>query len=330
MDDQEFLTSENNSRYCLFPIKHEKIWKAYKNHFNCMWSAEEIDFSIDKKEWESLPQNTKYFLENILAFFANSDSIVLENLVCNLTASITIPEARCFYAFQGAMENVHSEVYCQLIENFISNESKKENLFKAMETIPCVKKKSDWALKWIHHNEQDGKTLARKMFAFAVVEGLFFSGSFCSIFWLKEQGVLLNSLCKANEWINRDEGLHTDFAILMYTYINNKLDEKEAHEIMRDAVEIEQEFICESLPVDLIGMTKIDMYDYIQFVADRLLVSFNYSKLYHSSCNFPFMQKLSLDGKTNFFEQRVSEYSIAQKNKTDCFLCIDNLSELDF
>lgn len=330
MTDQEYLTSENNERYCLFPIKHENIWKAYKNHFNCIWSSEEIDFSIDKNQWESLPENTKYFIENILAFFANSDSIVLENLVTNLCASIQIPEARCFYALQAAMENIHSEVYCQLIDNFISNENKKQKLFKAMETIPCVKKKSDWALKWIHHKDSDGKSLARKMFAFACVEGLFFSGSFCSIFWLKEQGVLLNSLCKANEWINRDEGLHTDFAILMYTYINNKLDEEEAHAIMKDAVEIEQEFICESLPVDLIGMKKKDMKEYIQFVADRLLTSFNYSKLYDSKNTFHFMQKMNLDGKTNFFEARVSEYSIAQTDKMDSFSCLTNLQELEF
>lgn len=329
--EQEFLTSDNNARYCLFPIKHEKIWRAYKNHFNCMWSAEEIDFSIDKKQWETLPENTKFFLKNILAFFANSDSIVLENLVTNLCASITVPEARCFYAFQGMMENVHSEVYCQLIDNFISEEVEKEMLFKAMETIPCVKKKSDWALRWINDNKHDGKDLARKMYAFAIVEGIFFSGAFCSIFWLKEQGVMLNSICKANEWINRDEGLHTEFAILMYTYINNKLTEEEAHNIMRDAVKIEQEFICESLPVDLIGMTKKDMKAYIEYVADRLLSSFQYNIIYESKNPFVFMQKLNLDGKTNFFEARVSEYSIAQKDKnTDSFSCLDNLAELDF
>lgn len=328
MTDNEFLTSEDNERYCLFPIRHDKIWKAYKNHFNCMWSAEEIDFSIDKKEWESLSSNTKYFVEHILAFFANSDSIVLENLVTNLCASITVPEARCFYAFQAAMENIHSEVYCQLIDNFISEEAKKMKLFKAMETIPCVQKKSEWALRWINHNREDGKDLARKMYCFAVVEGLFFSGSFCSIYWLKEQGVLLNSLCKSNEWIARDEALHTDFAILMYSYINNKLEEEEAHSIMKDAVAIEQEFICESLPVDMIGMTKADMKQYIEYVADRLLGSFHYSPLYHAKNPFVFMQKLNLDGKTNFFEARVSEYSIAQKDHNkDSFSCLDNLNE---
>ena len=240
----------------------------------------DFDFSIDKKEWETLSPNEKYFIEHILAFFSNSDSIVLENLLVNLCSQITIPEARCFHTFQAMMENVHSEVYSLLIDNFISDEKKKLKLFNAMSTVPCVSKKAQWAIKWINYQE-DEKDLGRKLFSFAIVEGLFFSGAFCAVFWLKEKKKLLNSLCKSNEWIARDEGLHTDFAILMYSYIDNKLDEAEAHEIMKEAVSIEEEFICEALPVDLIGMSKEKMKQYIKFVADRLLSSFHYSKLYH-------------------------------------------------
>lgn len=327
--NQEFITNEDNGRFSIFPIKYPKIWKAYKHHFNCMWTPEEIDYSIDKKEWDTLSTNEKFFLEHILAFFANSDSIVLENLVTNLCSTITIPEARSFYMFQAMMENVHSEVYSLLIENFISDEDKKMRLFNAMETVPCVAKKANWALKWID-GEKDEKDLGRKLFSFAIVEGLFFSGAFCAIFWFKEKKKLLNSLCKSNEWIARDEGLHCDFAILIYDYIQNKLTEGEAHEIMSEAVAIEEEFICESLPVDLIGMSKNDMKQYIKYVADRLLNSFNYSKIYHTTNPFPFMMKLNLDGKTNFFEQRVSEYSIAQNSNKNIFDSIDKLDESIF
>lgn len=329
MTNREYITREDHGRYSIYPIKHEKIWKAYKNHFHCMWTPEEIDFSIDKKEWETLSPNEKYFIEHILAFFSNSDSIVLENLLVNLCSQITIPEARCFYTFQAMMENVHSEVYSLLIDNFISDENKKLKLFNAMSTVPCVSKKAQWAIKWINYQE-DEKDLGRKLFSFAIVEGLFFSGAFCAVFWLKEKKKLLNSLCKSNEWIARDEGLHTDFAILMYSYIDNKLDEAEAHEIMKEAVSIEEEFICEALPVDLIGMSKEKMKQYIKFVADRLLSSFHYSKLYHMENPFVWMQKLNLDGKTNFFEQRVSEYSVAQNEKNDMFDCLDQLDTFSF
>jgi ribonucleoside-diphosphate reductase beta chain len=330
MTNQEPITRQDNDRYSLFPIKHLNLWNAYKNHFNCMWSADEIDFSIDKKEWANLSSNEKFFLENILAFFNSSDVIVLDNLITNMISQITVPEARCFYSLQMMMENVHSEVYSLLIDNFIDDGYKKMKLFHAMENIPIVKKKSEWAIKWISNNKNDGKDLARKMFAFAVVEGLFFSGSFCAIFYFKEKGILLNSLCKSNEWISRDEGLHTAFAIMMYNdMIENKLDEEEAIQIMKDAVEIETEFVCSSLPVAMIGMDQEKMSSYIRFVADKLLYSFHYKQVFGDKNPFPWMMKINLDAKTNFFEQRVSEYSIAQTEKNN-FDCLSNLKNEEF
>ena len=307
--NDEILTIENNDRFSLFPIRYPDMWKQYKNHENTFWTVQEIDMSIDRKEWDTLSENERTFIENILAFFANSDSIVLENLVTNFCKEITIPEARCFYGFQAMMENIHSEAYGLMIDTFVKDEKRKNELYRAMETIPCVEQKAQWALDWIYR-KKDKKDLARRLFAFGIVEGLFFSGSFCAIFWLKEKGKLINSLGKSNEWIARDEALHTDFAILLYSYIKNRISEEEAIDIMKEAVLIEEQFICHSLSVDMIGMSKEMMSQYIRFVADRLMVQFGYSIIYEAVNPFPFMQKISLDGKTNFFEQRVSEYSI--------------------
>ena len=309
MTNQE-LTKQDNERFFLFPIRYHDMWKLYKKHQQTIWTTEEIDMSIDRKEWEKLDPVEKKFIENILGFFANSDTIVLENLVTNFCKEITIPEARCFYGIQAAMENVHSETYALMIDTFVQDETRKLELFHAMETIPCVEKKANWALKWITSNKDD-HDLARRLFGFGIVEGLFFSGSFCAIFWLKEKGKLINSLGKSNEWIARDEALHTDFAILLYKYVDNKVAVEEAKQIMRDAVSIEEEFICQSIPVKMIGMDQDLMCEYIRFVADRLMVQFGYPVLYEAKNPFAFMQKISLDGKTNFFEQRVSEYSIA-------------------
>ena len=305
----EPILTDDPNRYCLFPIKYPDIWKAYKDHKNAFWTAEEIDFSADKNDWNTkLSNDEKYFVEHILAFFAGSDGIVLENLVENFCREVTVPEVRCFYAFQAAMENVHSETYSMMIDTFISNPDRKRELFRAIETIPCITKKAEWALRWINNKSN---SFAKRLFAFGIVEGLFFSGSFCAIFWLKERGLMTCSLGKSNEWIARDEGLHTDFAALLYKYVANKISMQEAHAIMHEAVLIEEEFICISLPVRLIGMNNDLMRQYIRFVADRLLSQFGYTKLYYVSNPFSFMEKISMDGKTNFFEQRVSEYSHA-------------------
>lgn len=302
----------NTDRYCLFPIEHLDIWKAYKRHVHAFWTAEEIDFVTDKNDWEKkLNNDERYFVENVLAFFAGSDGIVLQNLVQNFCHEIHIPEARCFYGFQAMIENVHGEVYSLMIDTFVKDPQRKDTLFRAIDTIPCVQKKAEWALKWISARET--QSLTTRMFAFGIVEGVFFSGAFCAIFWLKERGLLVNSLGKSNEWIARDEGLHTEFAVLMYHKLDDPIPEDTAHEIMKEAVDIETEFICASLPVRLIGMNHVSMKTYIQFVADRLLVQFGFSRLYHVSNPFPFMDKIGLDGKTNFFEQRVSEYSRPQE-----------------
>lgn len=321
---EEYLTSKNNDRLQLFPIKHEDMWEQYKKHEQSIWTVEEIDMTQDKKEWETLSDNEKQFIENILAFFASSDSIVLENLVSNFCQEITCPEARCFYGVQAFIENVHSEAYALMIETFVDDSVRKDQLFRAIDTIPCVEKKGQWALQWISKKE-DKCDLARRLFAFGIVEGMFFSGSFCAIYWLKQKGKLINSLGKSNEWIARDEGLHLNFAILLYTYIQNRLDKEEAENIMREAVEIEEEFICDSIPVDMIGMSKDLMCQYIRFVADRIMVQFGYDILFECKNPFPFMQQISLDGKTNFFEARVSEYQIPNRCENDlCFNVNEN------
>lgn len=308
MSEIELLTQENPSRFVLFPICFQDIWDKYKNQMSVFWRAEEIDLSKDRTDWNKLNDKEKHFIKNVLAFFAGSDGIVLENLGTRFMSEIQIPEAKCFYGFQMMMENVHSETYSLLIDTYIQDQQEKDRLLNAIETIPCVKRKAEWALKWINDNES---TFALRLIAFAIVEGIFFSGSFCSIFWLKKRG-LMPGLTFSNELISRDEGLHTDFAVLLYTkYIRNKIPENKVHEIFSEAVNIEKEFITESLPCNLIGMNSELMKQYIEFVADRLLSQLKYEKMYNTNNPFDFMEMISLRGKTNFFEKRVGEYQLA-------------------
>ena len=301
----EPLLVENPNRFVLFPIQNDDVWQFYKKAEASFWTAEEIDLSQDQKDWENLNDNEKHFISHVLAFFAASDGIVNENLAVNFMQEVQMPEARCFYGFQIMMENIHSETYSLLIDTYIKDPKEKDRLFNALETVPCVKKKGEWALKWI--NSED---FAERIIAFAAVEGIFFSGSFCSIFWLKKRG-LMPGLTFSNELISRDEGLHCDFACLLYGYLQNKLSEERVHSIIRDAVTIEQEFVTDALPVNLIGMNAKNMAQYIEFVADRLLVSLGYCKIYNATNPFDFMEMISLQGKTNFFEKRVAEYQKA-------------------
>lgn len=299
----EPILRENKDRFVLFPIKHKDIWKMYKQAEASFWTAEEIDLSTDINDWENkLNDDERYFIKNVLAFFAASDGIVNENLAVNFMNEVQYPEARCFYGFQIMMENIHSETYSLLIDTYIKNEAEKQHLFHAIETVPSVGTKAEWALRWIENG-----SFAERLVAFAAVEGIFFSGSFCSIFWLKKRG-LMKGLSFSNELISRDEGLHCDFACLLYQELRNKLTEEKVKAIITNAVEIEKEFVTHSLPVQLIGMNADLMCQYIEFVADRLLLALGYSKVYKSANPFDFMEMISLQGKTNFFEARVSEY----------------------
>jgi ribonucleoside-diphosphate reductase beta chain len=306
----EILLKENKDRFVLFPIKYDEIWAMYKQAENSFWTAEEVDLSADLKDWEKLNEGEKHFVTNVLAFFAASDGIVNENLAVNMMNAVQLPEARCFYGFQIMMENIHSEMYSLLIDTYVKDNNEKSRLFNAIETVPCVKKKADWALRWIENG-----TFAERLVAFAAVEGIFFSGSFCSIFWLKKRG-LMPGLATSNEFISRDEGLHCDFACLLYGMLKNQLSLSDVNEMIVDAVKIEQEFVTEALPVDLIGMNARLMAQYIEFVADRLLVSLGCPKHFNSENPFDFMEAISLEGKTNFFEKRVSEYTKAGVGKT--------------
>ena len=301
---QEPILKENLKRFVLFPIEHHDIWSFYKKAEASFWTAEELDLSQDLKDWETLNEGEKHFISHVLAFFAASDGIVNENLVENLMAMVQYPEARSFYGFQVAIENIHSETYSLLIDTYIKDPKKREHLFNAIETVPCVKKKADWALERI----KSDSSFAELLIAFAVVEGIYFSGSFCAIFWLKKRG-LMPGLTFSNELISRDEGLHTDFACLLYRdHIQHKLPKKTVTKIVTDAVEIEKEFITDALPVDLIGMNAREMGQYIEFVADRLLTQLECDKVYNAKNPFPFMEMISLQGKTNFFEKSVAEY----------------------
>jgi ribonucleoside-diphosphate reductase beta chain len=282
----------------------------YKQAENSFWTAEEVDLSADLKDWEKLNEGEKHFITNVLAFFAASDGIVNENLAVNMMNAVQLPEARCFYGFQIMMENIHSEMYSLLIDTYVKDNNEKSRLFNAIETVPCVKKKADWALRWIENG-----TFAERLVAFAAVEGIFFSGSFCSIFWLKKRG-LMPGLATSNEFISRDEGLHCDFACLLYSMLKNQLPQEDINKMIVDAVKIEQEFVTDALPVDLIGMNARLMAQYIEFVADRLLVSLGCPKHFNSENPFDFMEAISLEGKTNFFEKRVSEYTKAGVGKT--------------
>ena len=294
-------------RYTLFPIQYPEVWKMYKKHLAAFWTAEEIDLAKDVVDWDKLSNDEKHFISMVLAFFAGSDGIVLENLVERFMTDIDIPEVRSFYAFQTAAETIHSETYSLLIETLIKDYNKKSILFDAINNFECINKKAIWATKWIADEKSD---FAERLVAFAAVEGIFFSGAFCSIFWLKKRG-LMPGLCLSNEFISRDEGLHTEFAILVYHQFAKKLDSSKIINIIMDAVEIEKEFILEALPCNLIGMNSRSMSDYIEFVADRLLVQLGCKKVYNKKNPFVFMEMISMEGKTNFFEKRVSEYSKA-------------------
>ena len=317
----EPLLKENQDRFVLFPIRHDDLWKMYKKAEASFWTAEEIDLTHDTKDWDRMNDNERHFVKHVLAFFAASDGIVNENLAVNFIREVQIPEARCFYGFQIMMENIHSETYSLLIDTYIKDPAEKQRLFHAMETVPCVQKKAEWALRWI---SKKNASFAERLVAFAAVEGIFFSGSFCSIFWLKKRG-LMPGLSFSNELISRDEGLHCDFACLLYNGLQSKLSTERVHEIIADAVEIEKEFVSDALPVDLIGMNAAMMCQYIEFVADRLLTSLGYHRLFNASNPFDFMELISLQGKTNFFEKRVAEYQKAgvmnnQENKNHSFV----------
>ena len=307
----EPLFAENPSRFVLFPIKWPEIWEMYKKALASIWTVEEVDLTKDHRDWsQKLNKDERHFIENILAFFAGSDGIVLENLAQRFCNDIQVPEAKCFYGFQIAIENIHSEMYSLLIDTLVKDNDRKTELFNAIETIPSVGKKAKWALKWINDTNAN---YATRLIAFAAVEGIFFSGSFCSIFWLKKRGLMPGLTC-SNELISRDEGLHTDFAVLMYSYLTNKLTEDKVKDIIMEAVEIEKEFITDSIPCRLIGMNSDLMIEYIEFCSDRLMIQLGYNKIYNSSNPFSFMEMISMEGKTNFFEKRVTEYSKAGVN----------------
>jgi ribonucleoside-diphosphate reductase beta chain len=300
--ENELLLRENKDRFVILPIKYPAIWEMYKKAEASFWTAEEIDLSDDQKHWDAMNDGERHFVSHILAFFAASDGIVNENLAVNFMSEVQLPEARCFYGFQIMMENIHSETYALLIDTYIKDPAEKDRLFHAVDTIPCVQKKAEWALRWINNG-----SFAERLVAFAAVEGIFFSGSFCSIFWLKKRG-LMPGLTFSNELISRDEGSHCEFACLLYSMLENKLSTELATKIITDAVEMEKEFITDALPVALIGMNAKLMSQYIEFVADRWLGELGYPKVYGAANPFDFMEMISLQGKTNFFEKRVGDY----------------------
>ena len=304
----ETILTENPNRFTIFPLKYPDLWELYKKAESSFWTSGEIDFSADTNDWENLNEDEKHFLLNILAFFAGSDGIVLENLLTNFFTEVQIPEARSFYALQAAIENIHGEVYGLLIDTFSENDEIKNKLFNAIETIPCVKKKADWAIKWMNPS----LSFAHRLVAFAIVEGVFFSGSFCAIFWFKSRNKMVKTLGTSNELIARDESMHTEFAIALYHHLDNKLDNESIYSIIREAVEIEEEFIIDSIKCSMIGMNEILMRQYIRFVADRLLIQLGCPKIYNDENPFAFMETIGLDGKTNFFEKRVTEYQLAE------------------
>jgi len=304
-NENEILLRENKDRFVILPINYPKVWEQYKKHMASFWTAEELDLSSDIKDWNDLNDGERHFISHVLAFFAASDGIVNENLAVNFMSEVQIPEARCFYGFQIMMENIHSETYALLIDTYIKDPKEKDHLFHAIQTIDAIKKKAEWALRWIENGN-----FAERLVAFAAVEGIFFSGSFCSIFWLKKRG-LMPGLTFSNELISRDEGLHCEFACLLYNMLSTKLSEEEVYEIIGDAVEIEKEFITSALPVALIGMNAKLMQQYIEFVADRWLQELGYSKMFNAANPFDFMEMISLEGKTNFFEKRVGDYQKA-------------------
>ena len=306
-ESEEPLLQENPNRFVIFPIQHHDLWKMYKDHVSVFWRPEEVDLSTDSKDWATLTANEQHFIKRVLGFFAGSDGIVMENLAQRFTTEIQVPEAKFFYGVQMMMETVHSEMYSQLIDTYVEDRAEKLEILRSIQTVPCIQKKADWALSWMASEEADFPT---RVMAFAAVEGIFFSGAFCSIFWLKQRG-LMPGLTASNEFIARDEGLHTDFACLLYSKCKHRLPKTKAHKLVREAVKIEKEFITEALPCSLIGMSAPRMAEYIEFVADRLLVSLGYPKLWETANPFPWMERISLEGKDNFFEKRVTNYALA-------------------
>uniref|UniRef100_A0A6C0IHT4 Uncharacterized protein n=1 Tax=viral metagenome TaxID=1070528 RepID=A0A6C0IHT4_9ZZZZ len=315
----EPLLISSEQRYVMFPIQNKSIWHMYKKQVECFWRAEEVDLSKDLASWATLNSDEQHFIKMILAFFAASDGIVLENLGLRFMTEVQISEVRAFYGFQIAMENIHSEMYSLLIDTYIREEQEKTQLFEALQHYPCIKKKADWAIKWIHDTNA---SFAVRLVAFACVEGIFFSGAFCSIYWLKKRGKM-PGLTFSNELISRDEALHTEFAILLYRQLLYPLEEKVIHAIVSEAVKIEQEFICEALPCRLISMNSRLMSQYIEFIADRLIIQLGYAPLYKANNPFDFMELISMEGKTNFFEKRVGEYALATKTKDESVFDMD-------
>ena len=318
---KEPLLTENDNRYVMFPIVDADIWKMYKKQMDCFWRAEEIDLSKDIKHWPTLTDNEQHFVKHILAFFAASDGIVLENLGQRFMNEVQLSEARAAYGFQIMMENIHSETYSLLIDTLVKEEREKTKLFEAINNYPCIKKKADWAIKWINDKRS---SFATRLIAFACVEGIFFSGAFCSIYWLKKRGIM-PGLTFSNELISRDEGMHTDFAVLLFSKLEKKPKRAKILEIFKEAVSIEKEFICEALPCKLIGMNSKLMSQYIEFVADRLVVQLGYNKIYKTENPFDFMEMISLEGKTNFFEKRVGDYSLSSDTKSDEAFSMDGV-----
>ena len=314
-NNSEPILTLDDKRFVMFPIKYEDVWEMYKKQVDCFWRAEEIDLSKDYTQFETLNNDEKYFISMILAFFAASDGIVLENLAMRFMNDVQVSEIRAFYGFQIAMENIHSETYSLLIETYIKDKQEKHKLFNAIENFSCIKKKSDWAQKWIHDNRS---SFATRLVAFACVEGIFFSGAFCSIYWLKKRG-LMPGLTFSNELISRDEALHCEFAVLLYNKLENKLKKSRIYEIIKEAVEIETEFICQALPCKLIGMNAELMTQYIKFVADRLSLQLGYDKIYNVHNPFPWMELISIESKTNFFEKRNDSYALANKHTDNAF-----------
>jgi len=306
LEKSDPLLKENPKRWVLFPIQYPTLYEMYKKHEASFWTAEEIDLAQDNKDWNTLAEGEQHFIKSVLAFFAASDGIVLENLASRFSTEIQVPEARAFYGFQMAMENIHSETYSLLIEQYVRDPDEKDKIFDAIHTMPAIKEKAEWAVTWMNGTN----CFAERIIAFAAVEGVLFSGSFCAIYWLKKRG-LMPGLTFSNELISRDEGLHAEFACMVYSMLQNKLPDETVHNIIRGAVDVERRFICEALPCDLIGMNSELMTRYIEFVADRLLVSLGHPKIFEASNPFDWMELISLQGKTNFFEKRVGEYQKA-------------------
>jgi len=311
LEDAEPMLLPTLDRFTVFPIEHENLWAMYKKAQMSNWTAEEIDFSKDMDDWVNLSENEQHFIKYILAFFAGSDGIVFENLNDNFASEVQYTEARSFYAYQEHNEMVHGETYSKLIDKYIKSSSEKKNLFEAIQTIPCIKNKADWAMKWFSKDRSFGE----RLLAFACVEGIFFSGSFCAIFWLKKRG-LLPGLCFSNELISRDEGLHLEFAIELFKMLKHKPSKSIIEQIVKDAVYIEKQFITDALPCSLIGMNSDKMSEYIEYVADRLLKQSGHDKIWDTKNPFDFMENISLDGKTNFFEKRVGDYGKLDEDST--------------